>query len=457
MNRTNGARPTARRDAPELSNAQRIRRARESRKPRTSGAMTPNHWFARKFPRLADEYGDSVLEAADEAGIVSARDIGEDFLAATLGERGSPDAPTVFLPAEERFYAYDGTEGIFIQQREPVLLARLSRWRNKLGVAFDPSATCPMFLDKLMRPALNRDGLDLLQRWCGLALLAENLAQKMVILSGTAGGGKGTFIRVLTGIIGQGNLATFRPQLLGERFEIGRFLGRTLLYGADVPESFLNQRGASVLKSLTWMLTGLDHLRADNWRLRLAARQQALVDNLLLESDGHAIFVRECLKRQPSTSLTVEACYAAYVTFCNQRGWSALARNKFGALIADLILHQFGIAASHDIRDGGGGAQRGWRGLNLSHATEEKASEASANLCGHPNSDTSDGAFAVGRTSVLPADCLPWLHVARQVLAGEFDAADGSTSESLAIGLRGITHPLCRKALERLRKARRRL
>ena len=41
-----------------------------------------------------------------------------------------------------------------------------------------------------------------------------------------------------------------------------------------------------------------------------------------------------------------------------------------------------------------------------------------------------------------------WTHVARQVLAGEFDGADGSTITSLAIGLRGVDHPDCRRALE---------
>ena len=51
----------------------------------------------------------------------------------------------------------------------------------------------------------------------------------------------------------------------------------------------------------------------------------------------------------------------------------------------------------------------------------------------------------------LPADCAPWLHVARQILAGEFDGADRSTAESLTIGLRNIGHPLCRHALERLK------
>ena len=50
----------------------------------------------------------------------------------------------------------------------------------------------------------------------------------------------------------------------------------------------------------------------------------------------------------------------------------------------------------------------------------------------------------------LPPDCGPWLHTARQILAGEFDNCDSSTAESLTIGLRHIEHPRCREALARL-------
>jgi hypothetical protein len=50
----------------------------------------------------------------------------------------------------------------------------------------------------------------------------------------------------------------------------------------------------------------------------------------------------------------------------------------------------------------------------------------------------------------LPPDQAAWLPVARQVLAGEFENADRSTVESLVIGLRSITHPVCRQALARL-------
>lgn len=57
------------------------------------------------------------------------------------------------------------------------------------------------------------------------------------------------------------------------------------------------------------------------------------------------------------------------------------------------------------------------------------------------------------RTNSLPPDCLPWLHIARQILAGEFDDADNSTMESLRIGLRGIRHPVCVQAFARLHPA----
>jgi hypothetical protein len=50
----------------------------------------------------------------------------------------------------------------------------------------------------------------------------------------------------------------------------------------------------------------------------------------------------------------------------------------------------------------------------------------------------------------LTPDCAPWLHIARQVLDGEFDAADPSTAESVTVGLRRIAHPLCERALARL-------
>ena len=56
------------------------------------------------------------------------------------------------------------------------------------------------------------------------------------------------------------------------------------------------------------------------------------------------------------------------------------------------------------------------------------------------------------KTANLPAECGPWIHVAKQIVDGEFEGADGSTIESLMIGLRGVKHPNSYRALDRLSK-----
>jgi hypothetical protein len=56
----------------------------------------------------------------------------------------------------------------------------------------------------------------------------------------------------------------------------------------------------------------------------------------------------------------------------------------------------------------------------------------------------------------LGPDEKPWLHVAKQVLQGEFDTADDSLRQSVLIGLRSIPHPTCRAASDKLQVESRR-
>jgi hypothetical protein len=58
--------------------------------------------------------------------------------------------------------------------------------------------------------------------------------------------------------------------------------------------------------------------------------------------------------------------------------------------------------------------------------------------------------FLEARAANLPEGCAPWLYVAEQVIAGEFDGADSSMRASVTIGLRATDHDRCRRALERL-------
>ena len=42
----------------------------------------------------------------------------------------------------------------------------------------------------------------------------------------------------------------------------------------------------------------------------------------------------------------------------------------------------------------------------------------------------------------LSPDCRPWLHIAKQVIAGEFHGGSRSLLESILIGVRSISHPV---------------
>jgi P4 family phage/plasmid primase-like protien len=124
------------------------------------------------------------------------------------------------------------------------------RSRNAAPVAYDPAADCPRFRSALLDSALDPDDVSLVQRYAGALLLGRNLAQKILALIGTAGGGKSTLVEIIERIIGLENVAQLRTDLLIERFEVARFLGKTLLTGKDVAGRFLEERGAHVLKSL---------------------------------------------------------------------------------------------------------------------------------------------------------------------------------------------------------------
>jgi P4 family phage/plasmid primase-like protien len=122
--------------------------------------------------------------------------------------------------------------------------------RNQSPYAFDGEAECPRFLNELIYPAVDPDDADLLQRWAGLALYGYNLPQRLLILDGTANGGKGTLVRIIQALVGLTNSYQLRTECLLERFETFRFRGKTLLIGPDVAGDFLMQKGASMLKSL---------------------------------------------------------------------------------------------------------------------------------------------------------------------------------------------------------------
>ena len=122
--------------------------------------------------------------------------------------------------------------------------------RNICPFSWEPTAECPRFKSELLASALEPEDISLLQRWCGSLLLGRNLAQKIMLLTGTPGGGKSTLLELIEAIVGPANVVQLRTEHLSERFELSRFLRKTMLSGKDVPGHFLQTAGAHVLKAL---------------------------------------------------------------------------------------------------------------------------------------------------------------------------------------------------------------
>ncbi len=122
--------------------------------------------------------------------------------------------------------------------------------RNQSPIAYEPEAACPMFTERVLKPALEAEDIALLRYFVGQCLLGRNLMQLLLILHGPGGASKGTLSNVVQGLIGERNCYELRTDCLNERFELFRYIGRSLLYGADVEPEFLRRQGAEALKKL---------------------------------------------------------------------------------------------------------------------------------------------------------------------------------------------------------------
>lgn len=165
--------------------------------------------------------------------------------------------------------------------------------RAKFNVDYIAGATCPRFISEVLEPNMSADDIELLQRYFGLLLSGVNSPQKIMLITGTAGGGKSSLARIFIIIIGDTHTATLRTQFLEERFEMAQYIGKDLLFGPDVPANFLNTISAGALKRLT----GGDWIQAEikgvNERIGFYGNFNVLITansrlNVRLEGDTEA-------------------------------------------------------------------------------------------------------------------------------------------------------------------------
>lgn len=122
--------------------------------------------------------------------------------------------------------------------------------RNQSPFDYDPNAKCDRFINELLKPAMSEDDISILQKYMGLCLLGNNIAQRFLILDGEPNRGKSRISKIIQAIVGAESVMQLRTQHLADRFELYRFRDKNLLIGVDVPGNFLQDKGASVIKGL---------------------------------------------------------------------------------------------------------------------------------------------------------------------------------------------------------------
>jgi P4 family phage/plasmid primase-like protien len=119
-----------------------------------------------------------------------------------------------------------------------------------LPVKFNAQAKCDMFLGGFLAHILDRNDIDLLQRYLSQILEGINHSQTILVLCGDAGWGKSSLLKILGEMLGWRNVGIVREQLFRDEFELAHYHDKHFLFHPDMPTEFLNRQEASIFKQL---------------------------------------------------------------------------------------------------------------------------------------------------------------------------------------------------------------
>jgi len=133
---------------------------------------------------------------------------------------------------------------------------------NSLEFDYDPDAEVPekwlRFLDELW--GSDAESVGLLQEWFGYCLTADTSQQKMLLLLGPKRCGKGTIGRVLTRLVGAGNVAGPTTSSLAGPFGLQPLIGKSL---AIVSDARFSGNDIAIVTERLLCISGEDALTID--------------------------------------------------------------------------------------------------------------------------------------------------------------------------------------------------
>lgn len=132
----------------------------------------------------------------------------------------------------------------------------------------------------------------------------------------------------------------------------------------DLDKDLVRREGEGIL---AWGVKGaqmlLDDVKATG-KIALSEAQKGRVISFLNESDSVNIFVESKVIQESGKDITGNELLSRYSEFCNNNNWIAYSRVRFDKIIQDVILNNFNITQSHDIKRDGK-SQRGYKNLTI--------------------------------------------------------------------------------------------
>ncbi len=118
----------------------------------------------------------------------------------------------------------------------------------QMPVEYNPGARCPKWGEVLKQWVPEKKARMFLQEFAGYCLIPDASYHKAVILTGSGGNGKSTFLEVLTYLFGKNNLTNIPLHRLADRFETANIRDKLVNICSDIDAIYLNETG--IIKTL---------------------------------------------------------------------------------------------------------------------------------------------------------------------------------------------------------------
>ncbi len=160
-----------------------------------------------------------------------------EMLSASV-ERFTPDAVTGTINLQSGLLLWRADPDPFLIEHDPESLSTV-----QLPVQWNPLATCPKF-DAFLESALPADDIDRAWEMLGYLMMSGNPLQRMFLIEGSGGNGKGVYLNVARALLGPENFAAVGLHDLSDnRFASADLYGKLANICGDIDATFIEKTG----------------------------------------------------------------------------------------------------------------------------------------------------------------------------------------------------------------------